>query len=149
MNEINYWELTQANKEKLIALYIFDYWIRNDDRTLTEKGGNPNLYQSLTSKELVVFDHNLAFALDFNLDVFKETHVASFLLKGQADLFEDLINREKYELRLSEAFDGLEGILSNIPEEWIEELQDGTGELDRLRLILSNFSNDEFWRALR
>ncbi|WP_076418037.1 HipA family kinase [Colwellia sp. UCD-KL20] len=148
LNEVNYGELILANKDRLIELYIFDYWIRNDDRTLTEKGGNPNLYQNLISKELVVFDHNLAFALDFDLAIFKDTHVASFLLKGQADLFQQPINRQKYELRLGEVFAELEGILSAIPQEWKEELQDGAGEFDRLRLILSNFNTDDFWGAL-
>ena len=148
LNEVNYEGLTQANKDRLIELYIFDYWIKNDDRTLTEKGGNPNLYQNLTSKELVVFDHNLAFATDFNLAVFKDTHVASFLLKGQADLFQQPINRQEYELRLGGAFAELDEILSTIPQEWKEELQDGAGEFDRLRLILSHFNTDDFWGAL-
>jgi hypothetical protein len=43
-----------------------------------------------------VFDHNLV--------VFKETHVASFLLKGLGGLFEHPINRQKYELSLSVTF---------------------------------------------
>ena len=43
---------------------IFDRWIRNGDRTLTEKGGNPNLFWQPNTRKLIMIDHNQAFDLD-------------------------------------------------------------------------------------
>ncbi|MBP59443.1 MULTISPECIES: HipA family kinase [Idiomarina] len=148
LNEVNFNELIKADKSKLVDLYIFDYWLKNDDRTLTERGGNPNLFQDLISKELVIFDHNLAFDSDFNLRQFKNTHVASFLFKDQIDLFEQLIDRKVYEEKLEAAYSGLEEIISSIPSEWLDALEDSTGELERLRLILGEFRDNKFWEAL-
>lgn len=148
LNEINFNELINADKSKLVELYIFDYWLKNDDRTLTERGGNPNLFQDLISKELVIFDHNLAFDSDFSLRQFKDTHVASFLFKDQIDLFEQLIDRQVYEEKLEVAYSELEEIISSIPSEWLDALEDSAGELERLRLILGEFKDNKFWEAL-
>ena len=43
LQTINYSDLKAHKGETLLKLFVFDYWVRNDDRTLTEKGGNPNL----------------------------------------------------------------------------------------------------------
>ncbi|NRB82140.1 MAG: hypothetical protein HRU38_26395 [Saccharospirillaceae bacterium] len=42
-----------------LNILLFDFWIRNLDRT----GANPNLLFNHTQNELVVIDHNLAFDL--------------------------------------------------------------------------------------
>lgn len=147
-NEVNLSDLRQAPPKILIDLYVFDYWIKNDDRTLTENGGNPNLYQDLTNRALVVFDHNLAFDEIFELQSFRQTHVSSFLFKGQRDLFEKLIDRSHYEKRLSQTMAQLDDIVSTILDDWLEEFDDPSGEIERLRLILEKFSSDNSWEAL-
>jgi hypothetical protein len=61
LQEVNYSLLDEAQIEVLKDLYIFDYWIKNADRTLSESGGNPNLFYKQSTNEVVVVDHNLAF----------------------------------------------------------------------------------------
>lgn len=146
LNEINIHDLKSFDEEVLIDLFVFDYWLKNDDRTLTEKGGNPNLYQSLVTKKLVVFDHNLAFDPDFDFSSFKSLHVASFLFRGQRDLFVKPIKREAYQPRLVLACSELDLIVAALPDEWLEGID--SGELERLRLVLNDFKRDEFWEAL-
>ena len=43
---------------------VFDWWPRNEDRHLTENGGNPNLFWDVVGSPLAVTDHNLAFDPD-------------------------------------------------------------------------------------
>lgn len=45
---------------------VFDWWIHNGDRLLTERGSNPNLFWNPASRELIVIDHNQAFDPDFD-----------------------------------------------------------------------------------
>nr|WP_116744288.1 HipA family kinase [Janthinobacterium sp. 78] len=45
---------------------VFDWWLHNEDRHLTERGGNPNLLWDMQNSELVVIDHNQAFDRHFN-----------------------------------------------------------------------------------
>ena len=54
---------------------VFDWWVRNEDRHLTELGGNPNLLWDVAEDELAVIDHNQAFDRDFRHGRFLESHV--------------------------------------------------------------------------
>lgn len=56
---------------------VFDWWVRNSDRTLTVLGGNPNLLWDTADNKLVVIDHNAAFDRDFDAAQFVQTHVFS------------------------------------------------------------------------
>lgn len=47
-------------------LLAFDWWVENADRTLSERGGNPNLLWSEAGGGLWVIDHNLAFDAQFD-----------------------------------------------------------------------------------
>lgn len=40
---------------------LFDWWVRNGDRTLFDFGGNPNLFWANTTLGLIVLDFNLSF----------------------------------------------------------------------------------------
>lgn len=149
MIEVNVNLLRRADPESLKDLFMFDYWINNGDRTLTELGGNPNLYFNLVSGSLVVFDHNLAFDPGFSLEDHKRYHVASFLFRGQTDLFEPHIDKEKYQKKFAKALAGLDAIIDSAPEEWLIEIPDALGEIERIRVVLSAFKHDDFWRALQ
>ncbi|MFI3120278.1 MAG: hypothetical protein QX203_09880 [Methylococcaceae bacterium] len=71
---------------------IFDLWVENLDRTLTEKGGNPNLlWKTDESAGLYVIDHNLIFDDEFNKADFWVTHAFnSVLINKQYDAVEKL-----------------------------------------------------------
>jgi hypothetical protein len=44
---------------------MFDWRIKNGDRTQTDVGGNPNLFWDVDNDSLLVLDHNQAFDPDF------------------------------------------------------------------------------------
>lgn len=62
------------------AVFAFDWWIANADRTLGQRSGNPNLFwepgQASSDGRLVVIDHNQAFDPDFSKPDFVNTHVS-------------------------------------------------------------------------
>ncbi|WP_340678221.1 HipA family kinase [Paraglaciecola sp.] len=147
--EVNVNLLRKANPQILKDLFMFDYWVNNGDRTLTESGGNPNLYFNLSTSSLVVFDHNLAFDQDFSVEDHKNLHVSSFLFRGQTDLFEPTIERPEYERKFTQALSGLDAIIATIPDEWLKEIPDALGEIERIRVVLGAFKHDDFWRALQ
>lgn len=121
-------------------LFLFDYWIRNGDRTLTEKGGNPNLFYQVQEEQFWVFDHNLAFDDALSFELFKETHL------GQVAWFEslDLLTREYYQPRLNDCLSQLPTIFKDIPEQW-EPTDD---ILNQIEVSLKRVTNDNFWEQL-
>lgn len=57
----------QVNDKLKTDILLFDVWVMNGDRTLSEQGGNVNLlYDTTLDKPIVVFDHNLALDKDEN-----------------------------------------------------------------------------------
>lgn len=148
LNEINYSQLLNANRDVQLDILVFDYWLQNEDRTLTQNGGNPNLYIDIQNNELVVFDHNLAFDSDFDLNGFKQTHscINIFRQEGISSLRE-LIDPDTYRERLDCAYNHLDIIIGELPEEWLDGID--TGELDRIKLVLERYQNEEFWEDLR
>ena len=149
LQEVNVNLLRRADKQILTDLFMFDNWIQNGDRTLTESGGNPNLYFNLASNNLEVFDHNLAFEQDFNIEEHKKLHVSSFLFRGQTDMFEPMFEKQMYVDKFTKALDGLDAIIATIPDEWLQEIPDALGEIDRIRVVLGAYNHDDFWRALQ
>ncbi len=94
----------------------FDWWVRNSDRTLTHKGGNPNLFIEPETSDLVVIDHNLAFDRDFNKPEFLQSHAFS----GQSrDLLDDMIYRQQYSQRFREVLANWDEICDSVPKEWL------------------------------
>ena len=83
-------EVPTELQQKLLA---FDWWIRNADRLLTEKGGNPNLFWEPDSFELVIIDHNQAFDPDFDPAIFLNYHV---FIRQRQHIFGDMPQHSKY-----------------------------------------------------
>jgi hypothetical protein len=62
ITELTFAAITDDIPESLQqGLLLFDWWIRNGDRMLSEVGGNPNLFLEPGTGELIVIDHNQAF----------------------------------------------------------------------------------------
>lgn len=148
LQEVNLDRLREVKKSLLLDLFMFDYWIKNSDRTLTDKGGNPNLYYNIVTGDLVVFDHNLAFEHDFSSLDHKSIHAASSVIKGQTDLFTDVIDKAHYQAKFEEAMLDFDAVINIIPQEWLDGLKDADGEIDRIRVLLNDFGNENFWEAL-
>ncbi len=134
--------LVETAQRKDIA--VFDWWVRNADRTLTAKGGNPNLLWNLQSSSLAVIDQNQAFDPDFNAQLFGELHVFHEEFLRVAG---DMIERQAYVDRLSGTFAEFELACDNVPPEWWE--MDGVPanfNRDMAKAMLERFLNNEFWR---
>lgn len=125
---------------------LFDWWIKNDDRKLSERGGNPNLFWEPNDRELVVIDHNVALESDLILGEFLKYHI----FKDEAgQTFGDFIRRDEYTIRLSSALEQWERIRSGIPPEWLfldaEMIDPISLNLDAVRTLLEQFRSDSFW----
>ncbi len=93
----------------------FDWWLENADRTLSAKGGNPNLLWRPAQPRLLVIDHNLAFDAAFDEALFFETHV---FRKDAQGLFDDWVNGEQMQQRLRSVLPAFDGALASLPEAW-------------------------------
>lgn len=128
-------------------LLVFDWWVRNDDRTLTERGGNPNLlWKHEDGGQLVVIDHNLAFDPAFSVEGFRTSHVFADEIPG---LFSDFLARDAYRQRLHQALSAWQGACAMIPRPWnfvdAEMTIPATFSLDQTLALLRRCEQDEFW----
>lgn len=147
IQDVPYQALSNLNPEGLKLLFLFDYWVKNGDRNLTERGGNPNLFIRSDLHSFIVLDHNLAFDLDYDNDFeeLKKIHVGSsaWFSKQRA-----LLDPEFYSERLETCFSDLDLILDSLPDEWVENCGD-YGIVDRIRVTLARFRSTEFWEGIK
>lgn len=137
--------LFQVNVQTRKDVALFDWWVHNADRTLTENGGNPNLLWDQQFSKLAVIDHNQAFDTDFDPQLFVQSHVFHVNL---LDVVDDLVEREIYRDRLAAAFAEFDLACDNVPPEWWWE-GDGVPtrfNRDAVREVLRRFMNNDFWR---
>jgi hypothetical protein len=125
---------------------LFDWWVRNADRVLTESGGNPNLFWSIESQRLVVIDHNQAFEPAFDRAQFLDLHVFS---EQRTALFGDWVLQQEYNSRLSDAMTSWDEICHTLPPAWwfidSEETIPTKFDLVATRDSLMRFENADFW----
>ncbi|SEH08339.1 HipA family kinase [Candidatus Venteria ishoeyi] len=119
IGELNLSAIHKIPTELQQKIFAFDWWIRNEDRKLTEHGGNPNLFWRLDAKEdaeqLVVIDHNLAFDKTFSKTDFAAQH--AFSHSGNK-----LLNNRKLQIMYESQFERVmlswSEICTKIPETW-------------------------------
>ncbi|NOT85661.1 MAG: hypothetical protein HOP02_12980 [Methylococcaceae bacterium] len=146
VTELKYETAKQIDTQLKLRVLIFDLWLENEDRTLSEKGGNPNLLWKTDASGLYVIDHNMIFDDAFNKTNFWDTHVfKSMFDQKQYDLFE----KGDFETRMQKSLASWQTAWDNIPSEWIElnnELRcfDPEKHLQRL----SNEANGDIWSKL-
>ncbi|EKO3640522.1 hypothetical protein M3898_000620 [Vibrio metschnikovii] len=136
--------LKQVPQNIVNDLYIFDYWIQNADRNLTECGGNPNLFVDQRNGAVYVLDHNLAFDETFCVEQHKALHVCH-CRQEWTSLIE--VDRQTYTVRFEKALSLLDSIMEEIPDDWLvmttrEELKDS------LLAILQRYKQDKFWEDI-
>lgn len=148
--EITFAEAGRIDLNLKLQVLLFDWWVRNEDRSLTEFGGNPNLLTAARDGTLRVFDLNLAFDEGFDEARFWQTHVFGGAVSGWPDEFK---NEMVGQMRTALA--GLPGLWQELPDEWLHPHGNasGPGELDLMavRATLERFeqSPDEFWAIRR
>lgn len=125
---------------------VFDWWVRNEDRMLTNKDGNPNLLWQPESKELVVIDQNQAFDPAFDSASFANLHVFA---SQWNNVFGDLVKPQQYNERFTRALESWDSICNSIPEEWFyidEEMTIPIDlKLDLIYQLLKRYERDDFW----
>jgi hypothetical protein len=146
VTELSYSAVDQVPDQLQQDVFIFDWWVRNADRCLSEIGGNPNLFWEPGEKELVVIDHNQAFDLTAEKSDFSAHHVFT---SQSRQLSGDFFRRNEYHDRLSTALASWEQILAEIPQEWwfIDHEQTVPVDFDQLLVyeLLKSFETDVFW----
>lgn len=125
---------------------VFDWWLHNEDRHLTELGGNPNLLWDMQSLELVVIDHNQAFDRDFNPVNFLQSHVFSSQWNA---VFGDHLERERYAIKLREVLRKLANIRANIPDSWwyVDDGVPANLKWDEVETCLERCCREDFWNT--
>lgn len=145
-------ELTVSHLDDVDAalqrdVLVFDWWVRNQDRTLTTLSGNPNLMWDATDKRLVVIDHNVAFDPEFAAVGFSEAHVFSAQIPFS---FHDLAECGRYAQRLREALAVWPEACKNVPAEWwfVDEERTVPTDFDPTAALamLNRCTTEEFWR---
>ena len=127
--------------ELLARVLVFDHWIRNGDRTLTELGGNANLFVKLDTNSLVVIDHNLAFSPHHD-STDLEVHACR---EAWLETKRNMLFRLEMTETCVRARDSLDELILDIPGEWTEN---EPGMVDQVRDTLSRIELDEFWEEL-
>jgi len=160
------WSAAQGWPDETMALLLLlDLWIQNEDRSLSEFGGNPNLLVEqippmpdddpegalwvgqARREKLWAYDFNLAFDEEFDRERFFDAHVFGGMLKEWPEGF-----RERMEPMLKAALDEVPTIFAELPLEWLH--MDGDEslpvQLDMKRVISLlelPFSDPEtFWK---
>jgi hypothetical protein len=116
--EFKYEMLKKVDPALQRDILLFDLWVQNEDRALTDFGGNPNLLWESGQSKLHIIDHNLAFEKDFNQDDFWRTHV----FHQQFSNFQlDSVEKKDIEFRLQESLKSWAECWGKIPNEWKED----------------------------
>lgn len=126
-------------------ILMFDWWVRNGDRSLTEKGGNPNLLWDQDAGKLAVIDHNQAFDPDFYPLRFSQTHVFH---QDLPSVFDDMVERMAYQARLAVAFAEFDRACDTVPPEWwwVDHGVPTNFDRDSARATLGRYMSNDFWR---
>lgn len=132
--------LKYVPQDVLKRLFLFDYWVKNEDRTLTDSGGNPNLFIMPETRATVIFDHNLAFDPAFDMNFNWELHVAR-----NSWSVGDLVFRDVYTREMEEAMASLIDIEGELPDQW---LQAAPHAVLTAMARLEQYPGDEFWQEL-
>ncbi|WP_431786100.1 HipA family kinase [Vibrio harveyi] len=145
VQDLVYSAVGNLDPETLKLLFIFDYWIKNNDRTLTEKGGNPNVFIKPDGNSIIVLDHNLAFCPTFD----EEWEEKKMLHVGASAWFQEqlsLYDREFFTEKMGQAISTLDEI--EIPEEWSDNCAIDS-IMEDIRLTLSRYETEEFWEGIK
>ncbi|RUR51502.1 HipA family kinase [Vreelandella populi] len=141
-----YPQITQIPPELKQRVLVFDKWVKNGDRRLTEKGGNVNLLWEPSSR-LAVIDHNVAFDIPCDDDECMKDHVFS----EEKPKFADLVVKSEHHRLLDNVLGDWDTIIDLLPDEWVyRDLWDEESlvppTLDERYELLCRFHHDDFWR---
>lgn len=144
VDELRWSEVESIPIELRAAILLFDWWVCNSDRILSEKGGNPNLLWASASQELHVIDHNNAFASAENMADFWDDHI----FREARDRWDEAW-RQMWQTRLSATLEQLETVWDEMPLEWVDQSAESGGlTLEKAHALLQRCRDKpDFWDA--
>lgn len=127
-------------------ILVFDWWLHNEDRHLTERGGNPNLLWDMQGDGLVVIDHNQAFDRNFDPKTFLESHVFA---RFWNNIFGDHLERQRYGTKLQAVLSKLPSIRATIPSSWwyVDDGVLADVSWDEIEACLERCRREDFWNT--
>lgn len=144
--EFSWSRIDQVPDDLQISVFAFDWWVRNGDRMLSERGGNPNLFWDEVADELIILDHNLAFDSDLSAADFLANH--AFCAHG-ARLEADCELQEGFRRACIGALPVATSALANTPESWWYQDPEQTVPIalrpDTVLDLLGKCKSDDFW----
>ncbi|MCA7083424.1 hypothetical protein K7G19_07400 [Cupriavidus sp. DB3] len=146
--EIAWTNIDSIPRDVRSDILVFDRWVRNADRNLTQIGGNPNVLWTPKS-EMVIIDHNQAFDEAFDLTQFLRTHIFAHCWN---DVVDDLVKRASYEERLESALNAFPSLCDSCPEEWWWVDEGVATPFDKARieeLLRACKASDGFWEKAK
>lgn len=125
---------------------LFDWWVHNEDRHLTLRGGNPNLLWDMQCGQLAVIDHNQAFDRDFNPVRFLDSHVFAACWNR---VYGDHVERDRYHAKMVGVLSKLEDIRASIPESWWHFAEGVPADVtwDEIVACLERCQRSDFWNT--
>jgi hypothetical protein len=138
-NELTYLYIEQIDPTLRARILLFDWWVLNGDRTLSEHGGNPNILWVYHEHRPFIIDHNLAFD-QTTLEDFWSCHIFATARNLWSNHF-----RRQWESVMKNALNDLETWWRAMPLQWTEV--PGGPTLQQVRTLLSRFESDPdtFW----
>lgn len=147
LQEVSLSMLGKIDKSLKQDVFLFDYWIRNEDRTMGDNGaGNPNLIFRPIDDQLFVLDHNLAFDEDYQFADTKSLHV---FRDSWFDEQPDLLKIDEYKARMEAALADFDEVIAELPDEWFSCATVKDDLIDSIKLQLNSFNKPEFWNPLQ
>jgi len=147
LQEVNLSIFDKIDTSLLQDVFLFNYWVRNEDRTLGANGfGNPNLIFRAVDKQLFVLDHNLSFEEDYSIDDMKKLHVCR---NSWFEEQRDLLKVNEYKDRMDTALENLGMLFEALPEEWFACATVKDDLIDSIRLQLKSYTEQKFWEPLQ
>lgn len=147
VSELTYSRIEQVPVVVQQKVLAFDWWIHNEDRTLSALGGNPNLFWDESNKQLVVIDHNQAFDRNFDPVSFASTHVFG---KQWDAITESDDFRAAMSQQMQLALGKWSNIVQSIPVAWwyLDDEQTVSAQIDSQHIYnhLNRVTGKDFWR---
>jgi hypothetical protein len=141
VDELAYLFIEQIDAKLRAKILLFDWWICNNDRTLTEEGGNVNLLWSHRDSRLHVIDQNLAFDPE-GMDGFWDNHVFRDSLRDWTPGF-----RDEMQTTMRTALTDLERWWNEMPESWTDVDAGVVFRVIEKLLWRFDADNRRFWRT--